>query len=445
MNLDMDPVDAYLGKRGLLAPWRMKGGPYTGIRCAVVIPALAERRNLLGTLRGLAANSRKELRRALVVVVVNNRPPGIARPEDIADNRETLELLRGMVEGGGSEGRDVLDAGLRLAFIDASSPGLELPAKGGVGLARKIGLDAALRALHEAGADEKAALLSTDADTLVEPNYIEAVRHHFQRPDAWAATVAYAHRFEGSDAEIAAILAYETHLRYHTLGLRLAGSPYAYPTVGSTIVCSARAYVAAGGMNRRQAGEDFYFLQQLAKTGRVEALNATTVHPASRASHRVPFGTGRWVQQRLEGKQQLLTYHPDGYRILGKWLSLVNEHPGASPDTILADLRQIHAPAADFMTAQGFADTWEKLRRNSPDQALFLKQFYRWFDAFKTLKLLHYLRDNGCPLQPLWSAVRTLLDESGHPPAGFPWQRLADDREARITLLHHLRRLEHRA
>lgn len=423
----------------------MKGGPCTGIHCAVVIPALAERRSLLGTLRSLAANPRKELRRALVVVVVNNRLPGAARPEDIADNRETLELLRGMVQEGRSEGREVLDAGLRLAVIDASSPGLELPAKGGVGLARKIGLDAALHALHEAGAGEKAVLLSTDADTLVEPNYLEAVRHHFQRPDAWAATVAYAHRFEGSDAEIAAILAYETHLRCHTLGLRLAGSPYAHPTVGSTIVCSARAYVAAGGMNRRQAGEDFYFLQQLAKTGRVDAINATTVHPASRASHRVPFGTGRWVQQRLEGKQELLTYHPEGYRILGRWLSLVNEHPGAAPDTILADMRQINAPAADFLAAQGFADTWDKLRRNSTDQHAFLRQFHRWFDAFKTLKLLHYLRDNGCPLQPLWSAVRMLLEESGHPPADFPWQRLADDREARITLLHHLRRLEHRA
>ncbi|MEA3366344.1 MAG: hypothetical protein U9Q79_11955 [Candidatus Hydrogenedentes bacterium] len=441
----MDQIDAYLRKRALLAPWRVECKTCVNIECAVVIPALAERRNILDTLRSLAANPLSQLQRTLVVVVVNNRPPGVARPEDIADNQETLELLRGMLQGDRSEGGDVIDAGLRLAYIDASSPGLEFPAKGGVGLARKIGLDAALRALHEAGVDEKAVLLSTDADTLVEPNYLEAVRHHFQRTDAWAAIVAYAHRFEGSDAEIAAILAYETHLRYHTIGLRMAGSPYAYSTVGSTIVCSARAYVAAGGMNRRQAGEDFYFLQQLAKTGRVEALNATTVHPSPRASHRVPFGTGRWVQQRLDGKQDLLTYHPESYRILSMWLSLVNNESQASPETILAQIRQIHAPAADFLAAQGFANTWEKLRRNSPNQHVLLEQFHRWFDAFKTLKLLHHLLDNGYPLQPLWSAVRTLLDQSGYEPAGFPWQRAAYDREVQITLLHHLRRIEHQA
>jgi len=123
----------------------------------------------------------------------------------------------------------------------------------------------------------------------------------------------------------------------------------------------------------------------------------------------------------------------------------VTEHLDAAPETIIANVRQIHAPAADFLAAQGFADTWEKLRRNSPDQHVLLEQFHRWFDAFKTLKLLHYLRDNGYPLQPLWSAVRTLLDQSGYEPAGFPWQRVADDREAQITLLHHLRRIEHRA
>lgn len=437
----MNQVETYLRKRAICEPWRLECATLDGIQHAVVIPALAERARILDTLRSLAANSSSELGHTLVVVVVNNRAPGAARPEDIADNQQTLELLREMAHRDVSEGRDVMDAGLRLGIIDASSPGLQLPAKGGVGLARRIGLDAALRALHDGGAGERAVLFSTDADTLVEPNYLEAVRTHFTRSDAWAATVAYAHRLEGTDAEIAAILAYETHLRCHTLGLGMAGSPYAYPTVGSTVICSARAYAAAGGMNRRQAGEDFYFLQALAKTGRIDAITATTVHPAARASHRVPFGTGRWVQQRLEGRQEAVTYHPEAYRVLGAWLAMVNGMLDADAAILLAEMHRRNAAAAEFLATQGFENIWAKLCANSPEQRALLRQFHRWFDAFKTLKLLHHLRDNGYPLQSLWSAIRTLLNETGHSPRSFPWQKLPDDTEAQMNLLHHLRRL----
>jgi hypothetical protein len=105
-------------------------------------------------------------------------------------------------------------------------------------------------------------------------------------------------------------------------------------------------------------------------------------------------------------------------------------------------MRRRSAPAAEFLAALGFGETWEKLQRNSPNQKTFLAQFHRWFDAFKTLKLLHHLRDNGFPLQPLWNAVRALLKELGREPTDFPWQRLADNRNAQITLLHHLHRIE---
>jgi hypothetical protein len=53
------------------------------------------------------------------------------------------------------------------------------------------------------------------------------------------------------------------------------------------MACRASAYVAAGGMNRRLAGEDFYFLQQVHKTSGVAALYGTTVHPSPRSSQRV--------------------------------------------------------------------------------------------------------------------------------------------------------------
>ena len=62
--------------------------------------------------------------------------------------------------------------GLQLAWIDASSPGRELPAAGGVGLARKIGCDSVLQTLAEARCRRAASapptvLFQLDADTLV--------------------------------------------------------------------------------------------------------------------------------------------------------------------------------------------------------------------------------------------------------------------------------------
>jgi len=62
----------------------------SGIDQAVVIPALAEEWSLFDTLISLCANSPADLERTLVLCVVNNRKPGIARQEDIDQNRRTL-------------------------------------------------------------------------------------------------------------------------------------------------------------------------------------------------------------------------------------------------------------------------------------------------------------------------------------------------------------------
>jgi len=59
--------------------------------------------------------------------------------------------------------------------------------------------------------------------------------------------------------------------------LQQAGSPYAYHTIGSAFACRAEAYIAAGGMNRRHAAEDFYFLQQLAKCMQDENIDVTAL------------------------------------------------------------------------------------------------------------------------------------------------------------------------
>jgi len=296
-------VDArrYLDKRADLdaRPLRYnKTVGLDGLDTVVAIPAIEEQAHLFKTLDFLAQNPPDQFARTLVICVVNNRRPALAAPDSVRDNQETLAQLRKATDAGP----------LRLAYIDASSPGFELPDKAGVGLARKIGLDWGLAVLSESSGG---ALVCLDADTRVEPDYLGVVRAAFARPGAWAAVIDYAHDEPETHAEAAAVLCYELFLRYHVLGLEYAGSPYAFPTIGSTMACTTAAYVAVAGMNQRQAGEDFYFLQQLAKTGPVRRIDETTVHPSPRPSWRVPFGTGQRVRRFIaNSRDEYRLYDP---------------------------------------------------------------------------------------------------------------------------------------
>ncbi|MDO9516157.1 MAG: glycosyltransferase family A protein, partial [Syntrophales bacterium] len=249
--------------------WRIVSGSLEGIDNAVVIPALAESKHLFSTLASLSQNSPAELSRTLVICVVNNGSPDTVPAGDLADNRETLKRLRKLVDADGDD--------LRIGYVDASSPGLEMPDRSaGVGLARKIGLDLALDVFDYEN-DCPKLLFALDSDTLVENNYLSAVRDSFEKEKNTSSVIAFAHQEADRADEQAAICCYELFLRYYVLGLRYAGSPYAFHSIGSTMVCTAEGYATVRGMNKRRAGEDFYFLDKLAKIGRMGRIKTTTV------------------------------------------------------------------------------------------------------------------------------------------------------------------------
>ncbi len=111
------------------------------------------------------------------------------------------------------------------------------------------------------------------------------------------------------------ITLYELHLRYYFRGLAFSGFPYVFHTVGSAMGVKAFQYVKAGGMNRRQAGEDFYFIQKLVPSGGYFNLNSTTVYPSPRPSFRVPFGTGASIARQTELEDpDFLTYNLQAFR-----------------------------------------------------------------------------------------------------------------------------------
>ena len=379
-------ISRYLDSKALRGPWKIDGMQRVDFQGAVVIPALAEMDSLFATLDSLAKNPPELLSRFLILVVVNHRRD--ASKADKADNEETLALL---------SRRERTSGPLQIGWVDAASPGLEFPVKGGgVGLARKTGLDLSLPRLSFKSAPPL--LVSLDADTLVRPDYLPAILKHFQEAQEGGAVIPFCHQRGENPEQEAAIQRYELFLRSYVLGLERAGSPYAFHTVGSAMACRAEAYARMGGMNQREAGEDFYFLQHMAKTAGVGKLEGTVVYPSPRVSRRVPFGTGLSMSRLLAAESgAVLFYRPECFQILKDWLALVSENLESEGEDVLLKGGRISDELGSYLTQIKFALTWEKLKINFHAPPLFLKAFHDWFDGLKTLKLIHHLSAGPYP------------------------------------------------
>jgi len=387
----------YLDRRAVVGPWQVEGETSADWQAAVVIPACDEDDWLFATLDSLAANPQAAREQCLVLVVVNQ---AVQAPTAVAAaNRRTLERLR--AAGG--------HAGLNLAWIDAAGPGLELT--GGPGPARRLGLD---RALAQLAAKGTAPLVCLDADTLVDVDYLPAILHHFADPPAGGAVLAYAHQPAPTPELQLAIDRYELFLRCHQLGLQLAGSPYAFPTIGSAMACSARAYVRIGGMNQRPAAEDFYFLQALAKTDGVAQLSGTCVHPSARISTRVVFGTGPAMQRLCDDPVAFPVSPLAAYRLLGAFLRLAEAAATLDDSDLCQAANALHPQLDVFLSTQRFEAAWQALRANHPQPGQRHRAFHGWFDALKSLQLLRYLAasEDYAPL-PVEQAAAELLTACG--------------------------------
>ncbi len=408
-------VQKYLRCYGADRKWRITKPVLGGIESVVVIPALAESAHLFRTLASLSRNDRAQIKKTLALCVINNREEGDAANADIADNRATIDAVRRIMDRrplpeDGSEAREIIDAGLPLAYIDASSPGLELPRKrGGVGLARKIGMDAALK-VFDYNAQGQRLIFSLDADALVEPNYLKSIRSHFKSRALNAAVVAFSHQQGEDEKTDDAICWYETFIRYYTLGLQYAGSPYAYHSIGSTIVCTAEGYLSVRGMSVRDAGEDFYFLNKLEKTTALSIITDTRVRPSARVSMRVPFGTGKTMARLGDGRPvHYVTYDPEVFHILKQWLQCIRHNVMSNEEHIVEQAREIHPALADFLVREGIAPVWRKLGNNSTRDVVMLRHIHSWFDALKTFKLVRYMTRHVCPPVDMYCALNRLL------------------------------------
>ena len=317
---------------------------------------------------------------------------------------------------------------LHLIHID------NFPAKhAGVGLARKIGMDESARRFGALGRPD-GVIVCLDADCTVAPNYFRAIDSHFAAdPATPACSIYFEHPLSGPEPPefYEGIIQYELFLRYYIQGLRFSGYPYAYHTIGSSMAVRSQTYLEQGGMNKRKAGEDFYFLHKIMPLGHFSEINTTTVYPSPRISLRVPFGTGKaiydWVSR---DKEELKTYDPVVFREITLFLDrFLGLYPKGSEEQILADLPEA---IRSWLETQGFAKKLEEIRKNSSTPERFHKRLLRWFNGFRVLKLVHFYRDQFYQNISVTRAARLLLELLGE-------EEAPNDA---YTLLSHYRRMD---
>ena len=259
---------------------------YTHI--SVALPLLAERDNLPPMLERLC---RQTFRHFTLYCCVNNLEGGYGYEE----NQACFALLR--------QERD-----LPIVVIDRSSQGCGwIGKRKGVGWARKVLLE---RIMEEC--DDNELVVSLDADTDFDDNYLQAVVDTMNtHVDHSAFCVPYYHPLSHDEALDRPMLRYECYMRHYLLGLLRIGNPYAFTALGSAMAFPLWAYRRVGGITPLQGGEDFYLLQKFAKTGHIVrqfvepySSQGMVVRPQGRVSSRVPFGTGPAIAKGIEGMEE---------------------------------------------------------------------------------------------------------------------------------------------
>jgi len=195
--------------------------------------------------------------------------------------------------------------------------------------------------------------------------------------------------------------------------LKQTGFPYAFHTIGSCMVFRALKYVQAGGMPKKQAGEDFYFLQKLIPLGGFGNLTKTLVAPSPRASDRVIFGTGASIKHHLEGtKEQGTTYNPAAFDDLKLFFSKAHELKDLGVQDFENWTYDLTGPLRSFLLNSGFKKEIATIQQNSNSEKTFLKRFFGSFNAFKVVKYLNYAHVHFYARSELFEAALHILQRS---------------------------------
>ncbi len=273
-----------------------------------------------------------------------------------------------------------------ILLVDRNSDGLQINPKQGVGLARKIGADCAL-SLYAQGLVEFPWIFSTDADVVLPRNYFSQIKSLKEANSA--VVLDFKHITQGRELSQFQFL-YDFKMRYYLAGIQWAQVGYNYIPLGSTLIASMESYAQVRGFPKRNAGEDFYLLNKLAKVKPIKyKIDNCVIQIRSRFSDRVPFGTGPALLKisRLEDWSDYGYYNPQCFIYLKLWKEFLDSLWKQGQLTIIKPKDAFLQKLYHFFNCQ---TVFSKSQKQISSNRRWQQFIHQWFDAFKILKAVHF-------------------------------------------------------
>ena len=369
---------AWLEKKALF-PRLIMDDPDAGTGIIVVIPAYGEG-DISAALDSLAGCNPPQC--ACEVIVHVNAPadaPEIFKEE----NKRTISILKAWRDSGNSF--------FRLFICDTGTQ--QIP-HWGVGYARKTGMDEAVRRFDMID-NPKGIIVSLDADCAVNKDYFTGLYDSlYSRKEKNGCTISVWNSRPDEDLPgeiIMAALKYELSRRYMFFGFRYAGYPWCFNVYGSAMAFKADIYIKSGGMNKREAGEDFWFMRKILPAGGFFHNSVSRVYASSRISGRVPFGTGRSVENIISSPGEI-----SGFCEPGVFEDLKILWEGAyklykkDPEDYLCFYENLAPGLKEFIAPDKFTDCVAEVSANTGSQLSFAKRFFTCFDLLFAFRYLNY-------------------------------------------------------
>lgn len=383
-------MQSYFQKHALYPPL-VQNLPPANLDVIVVIPAFNEP-GLVNAVQSILSCQHNDI--LVEIVVVLNYPdsqPGLHSFHEL-QRKELLEL----------------NTDKTINILDL--PVFSLPNKdAGVGLARKIGMDEACYRFESI--NKNGIILCFDADCSCHPDYLNEVIDGFNNmPNQNALSIGFKHQLQNlSESNLRAIIQYELHLRTYIGWQQFYKYPMAFQTLGSCMAVRSKAYQQQGGMNKRKAGEDFYFLHKYSVLGQLAELKPALVFPSSRISDRVPFGTGKAVRDIINSKSQLMSYNPKGIASYCNFYNLIcDSWPLIDGGRSWKSLTNSTALTSYLMEVDFEKALTENLK-NSTSAKVFASRMGRFLNPFRLMKFLHAASETEFPEIPVYDSAKQLL------------------------------------
>ena len=396
------------------------------VNMAVVIPVFKDFMvfSVIKSLENSYNNIRNSKINPALIVVINH--PENTNPATVQKNKHLAQMLK------------KISAPFHIKIIEA----YDLPKKyAGVGLARKIGMDAVASHFFKNNI-ENGIIISLDADTIVQNNYFEAIYDEFNKNEKLNGISIYYEHLPVRNKNInLAITLYELHLRYYINMLRKINFSFAFHTIGSAFAINYRAYLRQNGMPKKQGGEDFYLLNKIMLEGNYKDLTITSVFPSARPTQKTPFGTGKTVTSIIRsGNKTFYTYNPKGFYLLEQIISNLTTLYESGCNNYFSKLAD---ETRKFLKTINFCDNINKIKKNTTNFNSFRKAFLTWFNGFKAVKFLNYLHNERVLIKiPVTEAINKIMNFYVNNPYEQLQELRKKDKNNSLTLTNKLELLK---